>query len=155
MPQDRQDALNAFPWASVCEEIAKAQELNESQTNDLQAETLLVFIGLADFDEYQKQLEEDLVLSPEKAEEITNQAIDKIFIPVMASIPSAVNAMDITQTREFNGVFTKLETSATAELARKIRSEIHNTVLANQNVGQRDFLKDLGNVVKESTKGKE
>jgi len=52
LPKETRDAISAFNWGTVSEEIGKKYLLTESEVNDLQVETGLVLIGLVDGDEY-------------------------------------------------------------------------------------------------------
>ncbi|MEK7105944.1 MAG: hypothetical protein AAB895_01125, partial [Patescibacteria group bacterium] len=49
LQKEAQNAINAFDWVHVTEEIGKKYSLTESQLNDFQVQTLLILIGVIDY----------------------------------------------------------------------------------------------------------
>lgn len=86
LPKEIQEAINAFDWVKVAEEIGKKYLLNESETNDFQVETLLVLVGLEDGDSYALNIEENVGTSRDEAVKMADEAFEKIFTPISNSI---------------------------------------------------------------------
>lgn len=82
LSKDGQEAVNSLDWAKITEEIGKKYLLNEDEINVLQAETLTVLIGLADFDFYVKGVEDEVGVSKEEAKKIADEVMQKIFTPI-------------------------------------------------------------------------
>ena len=82
LPKENQQAINAFDWVKITEEIGKKYLLDESEINDFQVETLLILIGLEDPDSYARNIENEIGTSREKASEISEEVFQKIFIPI-------------------------------------------------------------------------
>jgi hypothetical protein len=82
LPKETQEAINAFDWLKVTEEIGKKYSLNESAINDFQAETSLILIGIEDRYSYAFNIKNNVGVDMDKAEEIANEALEKIFEPI-------------------------------------------------------------------------
>jgi len=82
LPQESQDAINTLDWGSIAEEIGKKYLLNESETNDLQVQTLLVLIGLTDAEYFAQSVENEIGTSKDEAEKISEEVFEKIFTPI-------------------------------------------------------------------------
>jgi len=82
LPKGNQEVINAFGWEQISEEIGKKYLLNESELNDLQVETLLILIGLEDPDFYATNVENNVGISKNEAEKISEEVIQKIFAPI-------------------------------------------------------------------------
>ena len=90
LPKETRDAISAFNWGTVSEEIGKKYLLTESEVNDLQVETGLVLIGLVDGDEYALNIESNIGISKEGAEKIAEEINQKIFNPISKTISKKV-----------------------------------------------------------------
>ena len=86
LPKEMQEAINAFDWASVAEAIGKKYLLSESELNDFQVETLLVLVGLEEGESYARNIENNVGTSREEAEKISDEAWQKIFVPIKNKI---------------------------------------------------------------------
>lgn len=82
LPKEVREAINAFDWAKIAEEIGKKYLLNESEINDFQVETLLVLVGLEDGDSYALNIEDNVGTSKDEAVKIADEALEKIFNPI-------------------------------------------------------------------------
>ncbi len=82
LPKEMQEAINAFDWVKITEEIGRKYKLSESEINDLQVETLLVLVGLEYGDTYAQNIEDNIGTSKDEAEKIAEEAFNKIFNPV-------------------------------------------------------------------------
>lgn len=82
LPKENQEAINAFDWAKVTEEIGQKYLLSENEINNLQIETLLILISLEDPDFYAKNIENEVGTSKNEAEKIADEVIQKIFTPI-------------------------------------------------------------------------
>ncbi|MFA5095537.1 MAG: hypothetical protein WC447_02680 [Candidatus Paceibacterota bacterium] len=90
LPKESQDAINAFDWGNISEEIGKKNLLTESEVNDLQVETGLVLVGLVDVDEYALNIENNVGTSKEEAEKIAEEVNKKIFSPISETIRKTI-----------------------------------------------------------------
>ncbi len=86
LPREAQDAINAFDWANIAEEIGKKYLLEEGEINDLQVETLLVLTGLESGEYYAQNIEDEIGTSEKEAEKIAEEAFQKIFTPISEAI---------------------------------------------------------------------
>ena len=81
LPKENQEAINAFDWANIAEEIGKKYLLLVNEVNDLQVETLLVLIGL-ESDSFALNIENYVGTSKDEAEKIADEIGQKIFTPI-------------------------------------------------------------------------
>ena len=86
LPKELQYSINSLDWGKISEEIGKKYLLNESEINDLQVETGLVLIGLADINEYTLNIENNVGTSKNVAEKITMEINQKIFNQIAMAI---------------------------------------------------------------------
>lgn len=86
LPKENQEAITSLGWENIAEEIGKKYLISENEMNDFLVETLLVLAGLQDFDAYQRHVEDNVGTSHAEAEKITNEAIEKIFMPIADKI---------------------------------------------------------------------
>jgi len=82
LPKENQEAINSLGWVVISEEIGKKHLLSESEINDLQAQNLLVLVGLADPDYYSQNIEDEIGTSKDEAEKIAVEVFQKIFTPI-------------------------------------------------------------------------
>ena len=82
LPKEAQSAINAFDWVSVTEELGKKYSLNESQLNDFQVQTLLVLIGVLDYESYEDAVVENASIEKNVVLEISDEVFAKIFLPI-------------------------------------------------------------------------
>jgi hypothetical protein len=82
LPKETQEAVNAFDWAKITEEIGGKYLLNESEINDLQVQTLLVLIGLTDADFYETSVENEVGTTKDESKKITGEIFQRIFSPI-------------------------------------------------------------------------
>ncbi|MFA5792013.1 MAG: hypothetical protein WC884_03180 [Candidatus Paceibacterota bacterium] len=81
LPKEMQEAIGAFDWVKVTEEIGK-KYLFESEIIDFQVETLLVLIGLENPEMYAINIENNVGTSREEAKRIADESFEKIFTPI-------------------------------------------------------------------------
>ena len=86
LPKDAQDAINAFDWIKVTEEIGKKYLLTDEETNNFQVETLLVLVGLTDPQFYPVSIENQVGTTKDDAQKMSDEATEKIFIPIANAI---------------------------------------------------------------------
>jgi hypothetical protein len=82
LPKENQQAISAFDWAKMVEDIGKKYLFDENEINDLQIETFLILIGVEEFDSYSRNIENEVGTSREEASKITEEVLKKIFIPI-------------------------------------------------------------------------
>ena len=82
LPTTNQEAINGINWAAVSEGVCKRNSLSESETNDLQVQTLLVLIGLESLDDFAGNVEDEVGTSKDEADRIATEITDRIFVPI-------------------------------------------------------------------------
>jgi hypothetical protein len=82
LPKEVQDAINAFSWEKTSEEIGKKYLLDENEINIFQLETASFLLGLVDEDLYPINIEEEVEISKNEAEKISEEVYQKIFNPI-------------------------------------------------------------------------
>lgn len=82
LPTEAQEVINSFDWIKTTEEIGKKFFLTEDEVEDLQVETLLVLVGIEDGEFYAQNIEDNVGTSREEAEKISEEVLQKIFVPV-------------------------------------------------------------------------
>ena len=82
LPKENQEVINSLDWAKIAEEIGKKYLLNENEVNDLQVETLLILVGVQDFNYFATNIENEIVTSKDTAEKIAGEITEKIFTPI-------------------------------------------------------------------------
>ena len=82
LPKEGQEAINVLDWVKTTEEIGKKYLLDESEVNNLQVETLLVLVGLADPEFYVTNIENQVGTIKDDATKIANEVLEKIFTPI-------------------------------------------------------------------------
>lgn len=83
LPKTSQDAINSLNWVEITEAIGKKHALDESEVNALQVETLLALTGITDATLYVNNLENQMGLTKDMAEQIGNEVLEKIFNPIV------------------------------------------------------------------------
>ena len=86
LPKEMQDAINAFDWGGVVEEIGKKYSLDETKVHTLQVYTLLVLIGLDDINDYPLNIEKEVGTTKEEGVSIAGEVLEKIFTRVSDSM---------------------------------------------------------------------
>ena len=82
LPKEAQEAIASLDWGNIVEEIGKKYLLDESEINDLQAETLTVLLGLTDLELYAIDIENEIGTTKDNANKIAAEVIEKIFAPI-------------------------------------------------------------------------
>jgi len=90
LSKEAQGVISTFGWEKTSEEIGKKYLLNEGEINDLQVETLLILVGLVSVDEHASNIENNISTSKNEAEKISEEIIQKIFIPISESISKKI-----------------------------------------------------------------
>lgn len=94
LPKENQEAINAFDWGKISEEVGNKYRLNEGELNDFQVQTFLILIGLTDVKFYATSVENELGLSKAEAEKISEEVMQKIFIPISDAIVDKIKNSD-------------------------------------------------------------
>ena len=157
LPKEHQDAINAFAWTAVAEDIGKKHLLTDDEVNNFQVETLIVLVGLTDLESYVRNIENNIGMSKEEAEEMTKEVLEKIFMPIINKMPESItskweNPPEEAGAGEHTETFIKMASGLTSSTAEKIRNEIKSSEEGSQSAGQKDFLKDLSGVIAQSVK---
>lgn len=90
LPKEKQDAVNSFDWITKTQEIGQIFKLTEDEIFDLQIETGLVLVSIIDLNLFKAHLEQNILLSEEITEKISNEIIEKIFFPIAENIELAI-----------------------------------------------------------------
>jgi hypothetical protein len=86
LPVEMEEAINAFDWIKVTEEIGRKYELAEDEIHDFQLETLLVLIGAVEPEFYEINIENQVNTTKEKARSMAHEALERIFRPIKNTI---------------------------------------------------------------------
>ena len=89
-PKEVREAVTAFDWGSVSEQIGKKYLLTQEEITTLQVETALILLGVEYPDLYASNLEENLGTTREEAEKIAKEAVEKIFIPISDKVNTTI-----------------------------------------------------------------
>lgn len=90
LPKEMQEAISNIDWAKISEGICRKHNLNESETNDVQTEIVLVLAGLVDGNFLAVNLENQVNLTKEEAEGIAKEAFVNIFYPLITGFQEKV-----------------------------------------------------------------
>ncbi len=82
LPKESQDAINSSRWEQITEEISKKYLLTDNELNDFQLETALMLLGLTEGDSYVLNIENNVGVGKNEAEEIAKIVAQKIFNPI-------------------------------------------------------------------------
>lgn len=82
LPKEAQEAINAFDWKKVTEEIGKKYLLSVDELSYFQIETLFVLVGITDREFYEINIENKVRTTKEDAEKIGIEVEEKIFEPI-------------------------------------------------------------------------
>src|SRR5205823_3633756 len=82
LPKENQEAVNAFDWIKITEEIGRKYLLSDTEINDFWVETLLVLAGLEDPNLFSNNVERYVGTSKDEAEKISKEAFQRIFGPL-------------------------------------------------------------------------
>ena len=82
LPKEMQNAINAFDWVKIAEEIGEKHSLDENEINNFQLETLLVLVGATDPEFYAINIENQVETTNSEAESISDEVFKKIFNPI-------------------------------------------------------------------------
>ena len=86
LPTEMQEAINAFNWVKVAEEIGNKNQLTEEEIEDFQLETLLVLIGAVDPEFYAVNIENHVNTTKNQAQNLAKESFQKIFTPISKTI---------------------------------------------------------------------
>ena len=97
IPKESQEAINSFDWEKISEEIGKKYFFTEDDMDIFQADIGLVLVGLAEQEYLADDIEDDVYVSKDKAQKITEEIIEKIFKPIyenlVKNIKNKINMM--------------------------------------------------------------
>lgn len=82
LPKEAQEAIGAFDWVKITEEIGKKYLLEEDEINNLQLETLLALTNITDIRFFTINIENQVETTKETAENISREISQKIFNPI-------------------------------------------------------------------------
>lgn len=82
LPKEMQEVVNSFDWIKITEEIAEKYSLDEDETTNFQLETLLLLIGTTDPEFYAINIENQVEITKDEAENIARESFQKIFTPL-------------------------------------------------------------------------
>src|SRR3989338_7324741 len=92
LPKEGQEAIGSLDWVKTAEEIGRKYELDESEVEDFQLETLLVLIGVVDPEFYATNIENHVDLTKEKAGKLAEEAFQKIFTPIRKKLEENIKS---------------------------------------------------------------
>lgn len=90
LPREIQEGINSFDWVKKSEEIGKKNFFTEEEINKLQAEVLLILVGIEQIDNIKTNIEINVETTRRVAEQIENELITQIFEPISQKIESSI-----------------------------------------------------------------
>jgi len=82
LPKEIQGGINSLAWDSISESIGKKFLLTEEEINKLQAEILLVLIGVEKLNNIKTNIEININTTSKTASQIGDETIEQIFKPI-------------------------------------------------------------------------
>ena len=89
LPKENQVAINSFDWATEVEKICNKYQLRSTEINDVQTETGIFLLGLADFELFIINLEATGLTNSESAG-IAREIMEKVFTPIGEKIETLI-----------------------------------------------------------------
>jgi len=86
LSKEAQEAINAFGWEKISEEIGEKYLLDKDEIETFQLETASFLLGLVDEESYPMNIEEEVGTSKDEAEKIADEVFQKIFTPISNQI---------------------------------------------------------------------
>jgi hypothetical protein len=80
LPKPNQRAINAFDWRRKCQEIGDRHNLLDTEISGLQAEVILVLMGLSDFATLHRYI--DVEIGGTGWQDIEASVIDDVISPI-------------------------------------------------------------------------
>ncbi len=90
LPKEIGEAVNNSNWVKITEEIGKKYSFSEKEITNLQAETAIILVGAEDSDLFAENIENNVRTTKEKAEKISAEIFEKIFIPINGIIEGKI-----------------------------------------------------------------
>lgn len=90
LPKEIQEDINSLDWSSLSETIGKKYLPNEREIDELQAEILLVLIGIEKIDNLKTNIEINVDLTPRIASQIADELVEQIFNPIANKIEESI-----------------------------------------------------------------
>lgn len=110
LPNERQEAINAFDWANIAEQLGKKYSLTENQINNLQVETLLVLVSIENGDSFEQNIESEVGISKSEAKKIADEVFEKIFEPIQnrleENIKKSLTGKNVTTEQNLNFILS-------------------------------------------------
>lgn len=95
--KEKQDAINNSNWIRVIEDTGKKFLLLDNEVTSLQSETWLVLMGVVDLDLYERNIENNVGMTNDDAKKISEEVLNKIFVPVSNEIESYIKDKKVAQ----------------------------------------------------------
>jgi len=90
LPKEIGESINSLDWSNISETIGKKYLPNEKEIDELQAEILLVLIGIEKIDNLKTNIEINVNLNHQIASQIADELIEKIFNPISSKLNEEV-----------------------------------------------------------------
>lgn len=82
LPNDAQEAINAFDWVKISEEIGKKYLLTENEITFFQAEIGLTLVGLSDPNYFAQNVENEVGTGRDEARKMADEVFQRILTPI-------------------------------------------------------------------------
>jgi|SRR5688572_2494589 len=82
LPKEGQEAIAAFDWIKIAEDIGAKHLLSEEEVDDFILETLLVLIGVVDPEFYAVNIENQVEKTKEEAAKMADEGMREILLPI-------------------------------------------------------------------------
>ena len=85
-PKELQEAINSIAWEKISEEVGVKYLLDKEETSVLQIITGLAVVGISNVELLTDSIEEEIGMSSDEAQKISNELNEKIFNPIIKDI---------------------------------------------------------------------
>ncbi len=89
-PKELQEAINSIAWEKISEEVGVKYLLDKEETSVLQIITGLAVVGISNVELLTDSIEEEIGMSSDEAQKISNELNEKIFDLINASLEANI-----------------------------------------------------------------
>ncbi|MFA4975595.1 MAG: hypothetical protein WC839_02270 [Candidatus Paceibacterota bacterium] len=124
LPKASLNAINAVDWKATILEIRADKGYSFSQIEDLEIETELLLCGLINIEDYPKELQKRMGITPAKVDELINAMNEKVFTKIREELAKNIEKERTLETNSVsNAVINKEKPiESREELLRKIEN---------------------------------
>ncbi len=92
LPKESMEAINSFDWEKVSKEIGSKYLFTEEEQNQLDAEIVLVMLGITEQEFLPSRIENNIITTHDNAEKITEEIVEKILKPIVNTLSEKIKS---------------------------------------------------------------